>query len=136
MIEGVVNAFLKKSFDDPSDIPDFHREMWSWCCSNYKFVAIAAPRGFAKSTAITHSYTIANIVFRLRSFVLIVADTETQASFFLEDIKKELSTNEDLMKMFGIRGYRKTALPTSSWTLTTAISAESSPRAQGNLFGV
>src|SRR5450631_3726404 len=81
--------------------------MWEYCCSDYKFVAIAAPRGFAKSTAITHSYTIANIVFRLRSFVLLVADTETQASFFLEDVKKELTTNEDLMKFFGIKGLVK-----------------------------
>ncbi len=107
LIEGLVNGFLKKSFDKPAEIPDFHREMWERCCSRYKFVAIAAPRGFAKSTAITHSYTIANLVFRLRSFVLIVADTETQASFFLEDIKKELTTNEDLMQMFGIKGLEK-----------------------------
>ena len=107
IIEGVVEAFLKKSFDTPADIPDFHREMWEWCCSSYKFVAIAAPRGFAKSTAITHSYTICNIIFRLRDFVLIVADTETQASLFLEDIKKELTTNDDLMAMFGIKGMVK-----------------------------
>src|ERR1700676_3734924 len=103
VVEGLVEAFLKKSFDNPSAIPDFHREVWGLCCSDYKFVAIAAPRGFAKSTAITHSYTIANIVFRLRSFILVVADTETQASFFIEDIKKELTTNDDLMKMFGIK---------------------------------
>lgn len=79
------------------------------CCSTDKFVAIAAPRGFAKSTAITHAYTIANIVFRERSFVLVVADTEGQAVFFVEDIKKELTENDDLMKMFGIKGLAKDA---------------------------
>src|SRR5689334_3226364 len=77
--------------------------MWEMCCSPYKFVAIAAPRGFAKSTAITHAYVIANIVFRERSFVLVVADTEGQAGFFVEDIKKALAENEDLMKAFGIK---------------------------------
>lgn len=80
------------------------------CCSPAKFVAIAAPRGHAKSTAVTHAYTIANIVFRERSFILIVADTETQAGFFLGDIKKELTENEDLMKMFGIKGLAKDSL--------------------------
>lgn len=107
IVEGLVNAFLKKSFDQPAPIPDFHREMWEMCCSPYKFVAIAAPRGFAKSTAITHAYVLANIVFRERSFVLIVADTEGQATFFVEDLKKALIENEDLMKAFGIKKLAK-----------------------------
>lgn len=104
VVEGLVEAFLRKSFDKPAAIPDFHREMWDLCCADHKFVAIAAPRGFAKSTAVTHAYTIASIVFRLRSFVLLVADTETQATFFLSDIKKELTENDDLMAVFGIKG--------------------------------
>ena len=104
VIEGLSDAFLKKGYDHPSSTPDFHREIWEMCCSDYKFVAIAAPRGFAKSTAVTHAYTLANIVFRERSFILIVADTETQATFFLADIKKELTENEDLMKTFGVKG--------------------------------
>ena len=84
--------------------------MWEMCCSDYKFVAIAAPRGFAKSTAITHAYTIANIVFRERAFILVVADTEGQATFFVEDIKKELTENEDLMAMFGIKKLAKDSI--------------------------
>ncbi len=102
VVEGLVESCLKRSFDTPAETPDFHREMWELCCSQYKFVAIAAPRGHAKSTAVTHSYTIANVVFRLRKFILVVADTEGQASLFIDDIKKELTTNDDLMKMFGI----------------------------------
>ncbi len=95
---------MQRSYDNPSDTPDFHREIWDATCSKYKFVAIAAPRGHAKSTAVTHAYTIANVVFRTADFILIVADTETQATFFLADIKKELSENIDLMQTFGIRG--------------------------------
>ncbi len=110
VIEGLSEAFLKKGYDTPSETPDFHREVWEMCCSEYKFVAIAAPRGFAKSTAVTHAYTIANVVFRERSFILIVADTETQSTFFLNDIKKELTENEDLMATFGIRGLAKDSL--------------------------
>ena len=107
VVEALVEGFLKKNFDQPADIPDFHREMWGFCCSDYKFVALAAPRGFAKSTAITHAYTLACVLFRERKFVLIVADTETQAALFLDDIKKELLTNEDLIKVFGIKGLIK-----------------------------
>lgn len=106
-VEGLSNAFLSKRYDDPAPTPDFHREMWRMCCSKSKFVAIAAPRAHAKSTAITHAYTLACVLLRERSFVLIVADTETQSCFFLDDIKKELTTNEDLIKVFGIKGLIK-----------------------------
>ena len=109
VIEGLVNSVLKRNFDNPSEIPDCHREWWELCCLVTPYVAIAAPRGHAKSTAITHAYTIANLVFRLRKFVLVVSDTETQATFFVNDIKKELTENEDLVKMFGIKGLLKDA---------------------------
>lgn len=110
VVEGLVESCLKKHFDAPALTPQCHREWWEMCCDPYKYVAIAAPRGHAKSTAITHAYTIANIVFRESSFVLIVSDTETQATFFLNDIKKELVENEDLMRMFGIKGLIKDAV--------------------------
>ena len=101
-IEGFVVACLHKNFDTPAEIPDCHREWWEMCCHKHKFVAIAAPRGFAKSTAITLSYTLAAILFRERKFVLLVSDTESQAAFFLGNIKKELEDNEDIKKLFGV----------------------------------
>jgi predicted phage terminase large subunit-like protein len=106
-IEGFVNLFLKKRFDGPTEIPECHREWWDMCCSNHKFIAIAAPRNHAKSTAITHSYTLASILLRERQFVLLVSDTEAQSSFFLNDIKKELIDNEDIVKVFGVKGFIK-----------------------------
>jgi predicted phage terminase large subunit-like protein len=108
-IEGFVNLFLRNRFDVPTEIPDCHREWWELCCSKHPFVAIAAPRGHAKSTAITHSYALANIVMRQRNFILIVSDTEQQASYFLNDIKRELIDNEDLMKVFGVSKLLKDA---------------------------
>lgn len=77
------------------------------CCSEHPFVAIAAPRGHAKSTAITHAYTLANIVTRNRDFILIVSDTEQQSSYFLNDLKKEILDNDDLRMAFGIVGLAK-----------------------------
>ena len=106
-IDGFVKLFLQKNFDKPVDIPDCHLEWWDMCCTKNKYVAIAAPRGHAKSTAITHSYTLAAICHRERSFVLIVSDTEAQSKNFVNDIKRELTENEDLIKVYDIKGISK-----------------------------
>lgn len=103
VLEGFVNSVLANGFDQRSPTPNCHREWWELCCSKHRFVAIAAPRGFAKSTAITHSYTLASVLFRERKFVLIVSDTETQAILFLQDIKKELQDNDSLIDLFHIK---------------------------------
>lgn len=83
--------------------PSCHREWWELCCSSERYVAIAAPRNHAKSTAITFAYTLAATLFRERKFVLIVSDTESQAVNFLGLIKQELSENQDLIKLFGLK---------------------------------
>lgn len=106
-IEGFVKLFLQKNFDKPVSIPDCHIEWWDMCCSKHRYVAIAAPRGHAKSTAITHSYTLAAICHRERSFVLVVSDTESQSKNFVNDIKRELTENEDLMNVYEIKGLTK-----------------------------
>jgi predicted phage terminase large subunit-like protein len=106
-IEGFVNGFLNKNFDDPTPVPDCHLDWWEMCCSKHPFVAIAAPRGHAKSTAITHSYTLACVCMRERSFVLIVSDTEAQSKNFVNDIKRELTENEDVINVFGVKGLVK-----------------------------
>ena len=101
VIEGFVGSVLAKRFDQPAPIPPCHREWWDLCTRKHPFVAIAAPRGFAKSTAITHSYTLASVLFRERSFVLLISGTEAQAILFLNDIKNELRDNERIHQLFG-----------------------------------
>lgn len=102
LIEGFTNTVLRKTFDGACETPDFHRTMWSYCCSKDAFVAIAAPRSHAKSTAITHAYTLAALLFRERDYAIIVSETTAQSVQFLGDIKKELIDNEDLRDLFGI----------------------------------
>lgn len=109
VIEGFVRAFLLTQFDDPAEIPQCHKEWWEACCSVHKFVAIAAPRGFAKSTAITLSYVLAKILFRESSFVLIVSDTEAQSILFLNDIKRQLTENENIVNVFFVKSLVKDA---------------------------
>lgn len=106
-VEGFVNGFLNKNFDEPTPVPDVHLEWWDMCTSKHPFVAIAAPRGHAKSTAITHSYTLACICMRERKFILVVSDTEAQSKNFVNDIKRELTENEDLINVFEVKGLVK-----------------------------
>lgn len=107
VIKGFVGSCLVKRFDGSLPIPAIHEEWWDLCCSPEKFVAIAAPRSHAKSTAISLSYVLANVLFRERQFVLLVSDTETQACLFLGNIKQELQDNEDIIRLFGIKKNNK-----------------------------
>ena len=78
-------------------------EMWDLCCSDAPRVAIAAPRGHAKSTAITFSYVLANIMLRTASHILIISSNEDIASDFVNDIRTELSENIKMADVFGFK---------------------------------
>jgi predicted phage terminase large subunit-like protein len=65
------------------------------------------PRGHAKTTALTHTFTLAAVLFRERDYVLIVSDTITQAVQFLGDIKTELMENEQIKSLFKINCFLK-----------------------------
>lgn len=105
MVEGFVEVFLRGRFDNPAEIPDFHRTIWAMACSPERRVAFAAPRAHAKSTSLTHSYLLACLLFGVRDFALIISDTETQAIQFLNDIKVELKENDELIKEFGVKKF-------------------------------
>jgi predicted phage terminase large subunit-like protein len=107
LIYGFAGSVLATKYDDPVPTPWFHLEWWDLCCSENAYVAIAAPRGHAKSTAITHTYVLASVLFRDRKFVIIVSYTEGQAIEFLRDIKKELMENDELTTLFKIKEFKK-----------------------------
>ncbi len=102
-VNGITLGLLAAKYDNPKPIPPFHKEMWELCTSDKAKVAIAAPRGHAKSTAITHAYVLSEMLSRHKSFCLLVSDTEGQASEFLGDIRAELEENEELQQIFGVR---------------------------------
>ena len=105
LIHGFSAGLLHSRFDKPAPFPKVHLEWWRLCCSPVRYVSIAAPRGHAKSTAITHTFGLAALLWRERDFCLIISDTEGQAVQFLEDIKRELQENEDLIATFGIKKF-------------------------------
>lgn len=106
-VHGFTAAVLAARFDDPKPIPDFHDEMWAECCSDAPRVALAAPRGTAKSTAITFAYVLAEICFRQAGHVMIVSSNEEIASLFVKDIATEFHENQLLAETFGFKRFQK-----------------------------
>ena len=102
IVNGFTTSVLASRFDSPKQSPPFHDELWQLCCSKHQFISIAAPRGSAKSTAVTHSYGLAMAVFRQAPFIIILSRTEGQAADFLGDIKIELTENQVLIDNFNI----------------------------------
>lgn len=103
VLEGFVGAVLASKFDNPVKTPAFHKEMWALFTSKYKQVAIAAPRGHAKTTGGTVCYGLATLLFRERKFMLLVSDTESQAAMFLGYFKEQLQENNALIELFGLK---------------------------------
>jgi len=106
-IEGFTKSVLGARYDDPKPIPGHHRDMWELCVCDHPQVAIAAPRGSAKSTAITFAYVLASVLFKEHQHVLIISANEELASGFLNDIKIELQENEIIAELFGFKRFIK-----------------------------
>ena len=64
-------------------------------------LAIAAPRGHAKSTIMSLQNVLHAALYGYKGYILLVSDTEAQAAGFLEAIKAELEFNEDILRDFG-----------------------------------
>ena len=107
LIEGFVRVFLVPRMDAVKAIPKFHRTLWDKFCSDKDKIAIAAPRGTAKTTAVTFSCTLASALFKDRDFILLVSKTEGQVVRFLANIKSELLVNEELKSQFGVSRFIK-----------------------------
>ena len=80
-------------------VPAFHFELID-AVKNNRFVAIAAPRGSAKSTLLVFLYPLHQIVFKRKRFILIVSNTFAKAARHLDTIKIEIEENANLRRMF------------------------------------
>ena len=84
----------------------FHQELVGLLDKQGATTAIAAPREHAKSTIVTLGYPLHQICFGLRNFIIIVSDSEYQASDFVRFIKLELEENQRIQQDFGdLRGH-------------------------------
>lgn len=64
-------------------------------------LALAAPRGHAKSTVFSLQNVLHAVLYGYKRYVLLISDTEGQATAFLDAIKAELEENEALIRDFG-----------------------------------
>lgn len=83
------------------DTPQFHKELYQLLEKGGKRIAIAAPRGHAKSTIFDLIYLSWLIVHKKTKFTLLISDTYSQSTLFLETIKAEFEANERLRAFYG-----------------------------------
>lgn len=106
-IKGFTETVLASRYDNPKPVPMFHMELWDLCCRPDKLIAIAAPRGHAKSTAVTGAFTLASVLFRQDRHVMIISSNETMAAQFVQDMRVEISENEILRQLFKVKKFLK-----------------------------
>jgi hypothetical protein len=102
LVEGFSGMFLSPMYDQPAKTPPFHRTGWELYCSDQELAGVVAPRGHAKSTAFTHDFILANVLFQVESYVIIVSATEDLAKDHLGDIARVLREDDDVRAEFGI----------------------------------
>lgn len=102
LIEAFAVMYMEKGFDDAKPTPEFHREGWRMYSSEVEKACVIAPRGHAKSSALTHVYCLASVLFRAESYVILISTNEELAIEHLGDITRELTENEEMIKDFEI----------------------------------
>jgi predicted phage terminase large subunit-like protein len=125
LIYGFSETFLKPWFDSPEKTPNFHQDLWKAFCHENQWVAVAAPRGHAKSTAGTVTYALAAICFRRNDHILVLSDTEAQATQFLGNIKQHLLENKPLIEAFNIAPVEQWEKETESEIIITFLDGHS-----------
>lgn len=63
---------------------------------------VVMPRGFGK-TSIINACNIIKTVYKLRKFIVYISETATHANKQLDNIKRELTSNEKIIKVFGVQ---------------------------------
>lgn len=83
------------------DTPKFHKELYRILQDGGLRIAIAAPRGHAKSTIFDLVYLTWLIIHKKTKFTLLISDTYSQSTLFLETLKAEFEANERLKAFYG-----------------------------------
>lgn len=94
--------FLPKHFIDES--PEFHYEVIDLLFDlAIPKMALAAPRGTAKSTLISTAYPLFNITNELEPNIILISVNESSAKKILLNIKNELIRNERIINFYGMK---------------------------------
>ena len=102
IIEAFAGTFLSPRYDGQVATPAFHREAWEVYASDTPLVDLAAPREHAKTTACAFVFILAEVLFRVSDYVILVGSTEENAAEILSNIVEEIRENDDLREEFGV----------------------------------
>jgi len=102
LLEAFSSMYLMRGFDEPKPVPQFHRDSWALYASDVQKANVVAPRGHAKSSALTHVYTLGTVLFRVEKYVILISTNEELAIEHLGDMTRELTENEELISDFQI----------------------------------
>ena len=102
IIESFAGTFLSPRYDALVPTPEFHRTGWELYVSDYSQVNLVAPRDHAKSTAFTFVFILAEVMFRVSDYVILIGSTEENAAEQLSNIVEEVRENDDLREEFGV----------------------------------
>lgn len=83
-----------------NEIPTFHKEIFS-IIKGCDRIALAAPRGFAKSTIVTKFYPLHSALFKRHKDICIISASEGLASEHLRFIKLEIENNAKIKAVWG-----------------------------------
>lgn len=104
---GFSSRFLVPRYDQAKPVPGLHWEWWALCKSQHPQVSVAAPRGHAKSSAITFAYSLHELLSKSARHMLLLGSNEDLACAFLNDIKVELQENDELVSAYGVKDFVK-----------------------------
>lgn len=79
-------------------------------------LAVAAPRGHAKSTIVSLFYTVWSICYEKENYILLFSATQSQAITLMSDIKRAFESNEKLMEDFPDVCHAGEGLDKNKWT--------------------
>jgi len=99
-VESFGKVFMARHLTKP--MAQFHTEIYNML-PQHKYIALAAPRGSAKSTITMGIYAMNQIAFANRRFIVMISNTFKKASMYLETLKYEVKTNELLKGFFGLK---------------------------------
>lgn len=91
-------TFLPEAFNTP--FSKLHYRIMEALDSDAQQIAIAAPRNLGK-TSLARALAIQGILYRDYEFIPYVSNSETLAMMQTENIKRELTTNREVRKVFG-----------------------------------
>lgn len=108
-----LGTFISWFFSLSHKTPEFHKEIHALLQKEER-LALAAPRGFAKSTIVAKFYPLWLALYQKKKDICIISASEGLATEHLRFIKQELESNQKILYFFG-------SLKSEKWTETHLI---------------